>query len=248
MQKKKQTRHMLLWSDNALRKCWENTKEVCRTLGYAVSFTRLFHILPTLPHGLLHHKSTRLVFYLPFACISSRIFGRMLCPDIASPELESPRKWRKGKNGRKIIPVNNEESVMSNLMTGEPDDPPQVATVCSTPCSSSLVSHCRQSLSGSVFSPPNAMCLYAPCGCPIMHKRLRISGIPCILDDSSRKSGFNFSKLSFFVSSFGHLIVKITKSKHSELAFLPPVFMEQSEVISATLHVTPRSLKSSSES
>ena len=134
-------------------------------------------------------------------------------------------------------------------MTGEPDDPPQVATVCSTPFSSSLVAHFRQRLLVFVFSPPNAMCLYAPCGCPIMHKRLRMFGTPCTLSDSSKLSGCNSSNFSFpFV---GHLIVKITKSKRSGLASLP--FMDKGGGggggdISATSHVTPRSLKSFWES
>ncbi len=98
-------------------------------------------------------------------------------------------------------------------MTGEPDDPPQVATVCSTPCSPSVVFHCRQSPSGSVISPPNAMCLCAPCGCPIMHKRLRIFRMVCTLDVSSRESGCNVSKFFLFASFFGHLIVNCQNYK-----------------------------------
>ena len=43
--------------------CWENTREACKTLGYASCFTSFSRILPTFLHrALLHHKGTRHVF------------------------------------------------------------------------------------------------------------------------------------------------------------------------------------------
>ena len=33
---------MLLWYDNSVGECWENTREACKTLGYASSYAECF--------------------------------------------------------------------------------------------------------------------------------------------------------------------------------------------------------------
>ena len=43
------TRLVRLWCDNAPGQCWENTREACKTLGYASCFTRFSRIFPTFP-------------------------------------------------------------------------------------------------------------------------------------------------------------------------------------------------------
>ena len=66
------TRLLCLWSDNALGKCWKNTREACKTPRLPLVFYTLFSYSPNISrvHALPHHKRTRLVFYFLHKLIS----------------------------------------------------------------------------------------------------------------------------------------------------------------------------------
>ena len=186
------------------------------------------------------------VFHWTFSSSTHfRILGRILWMDTASPDFESAWKWRNGKKG---IRMSNTELVLATFITntGEPEDPGHVGTTCSTPCTSFSDFHSRHKAFGSEFSLPNVTCLHTPWGCPIMH-----NGVPtgsfCTLVVSSKSNGSSWSKLFFFASSSGYLIVIKIKSNLSSPCWELLQLMEKFNSLS-TLQVTPRSSKTSSES